>query len=322
MALIDRARAKAAGRPGIPSFIQTGIQKKAFILAVLIPYLAGYLLFTIYPNIVSVYYSLLRWDGIAKPAFIGLENFVKVFQDQYVWRALYHNLILLLAVPPITVLLSLVLAYVLVNRRYAENKFHKVIFFLPNVMSTVIIALMWSFIYDGDFGILNALLRAVGIPIGKFYWLGDTNTALAAVMVPMIWGSVGFYVIIFMNAMNSIPASLYDSAIIDGAGPMTILFRITLPLIWGVVRIALIFIILGLFKGFEILLVLTRGGPQGATDVIGLYMFTVAFGGRRTGSGVAPMYGYASAIGMLLFFILVGINLLMDKVFPNRRIEY
>ena len=292
------------------------MQRNLFLLLALVPPFGGYLLFTLYPNLLSVYYSLLNWNGISEPQFVGLSNFVALFQDKYVGRALLHNLFYMATVPIAVISVSLILGYLLANKGYRGTSFFKVLFFFPNVLSTVVIALLWAFIYDGSFGMLNGFLRLLGLPIGNFYWLGESKTALAAIVPPYVWGGVGLYVIIFVNAMTTIPKSLYESAILEGAGHMTMLSRITIPLIMPIVRISALFLVLGTLKGFEKQLILTNGGPAGATDVVGLYIFNLAFGTENHN------YGYASAVGMLLFVILVTAKLLMDKYLPDRSVEY
>ncbi|MEF3310383.1 sugar ABC transporter permease [Paenibacillus sp. GYB004] len=291
-------------------------QKRIFLALAITPAFGGYLLFTLYPNLMSVYYSFLNWNGINEPQFVGLQNYITLFQDKYVWRALGHNLIYMIFVPTLVILISLLLAYLLTNKSYKGTPVYKVIFFFPNVLSSVVVALLWAFVYDGSFGLLNSLLRLAGIDIGEFYWLGDTKTALWAIIPPYVWAGVGFYVVIFMNAMITIPKSLYESAILDGAKPMTRLFQITIPLIMPIIRVGALFLVLGSLKGFEHVLILTNGGPAGSTDVIGLYMFNLAFGSEYHN------YGYASAVGMFLFVVLVLAKLLTDKYMANRSVEY
>jgi len=291
-------------------------QRYIFLFVALAPSLLGYLLFTLYPNVLSIYYSLLDWDGLTDSKFVGISNFTQMLQDKFVWRALYHNLLFMLAVPVLTVLISLVLAYLLNNKTYRENSFYKVVYFFTNVLSTVVVALLWAFIYDGSFGLLNGILGVFGLDMNSFYWLGSSKTALWALVVPMVWGGVGLYVIIFINAISAIPKSLYEAAELEGARPMTILFRITIPLLRSVIRVCVVFIVLGTIKGFELVLVLTNGGPEGSTDVIGLYMYNLAFGKEYHN------YGYASAIGMLLFVILVAAKYIIDKYYPEETVEF
>ncbi len=291
-------------------------QRAIFLFIAIAPSLLGYVLFTLYPNVMSVYYSLLEWDGLTDARYVGLDNYAYLFKDHFVRRALFHNLIYIIVVPALTMFISLLLAYLLNNKSYRENAFYKVVYFFTNVLSTVVVALLWSFIFDGSFGLLNGFLDLLGLKMNDFYWLGDSKTAIWVLVVPMVWGSVGLYVIILMNAMRAIPKSLYEAAHLEGARPMAILFRITLPLIRNVVRVCVIFVVLGTLKGFEIILILTNGGPEGSTDVAGLYMFNLAFGKE------SHSYGYASAIGMLLFVILVGSKLIIDKIYPEKDVEF
>lgn len=296
-------------------------QKFVFLLLAVGPSMAGYFLFDLYPNVMSAYYSLFRWDGVSEKEFIGMDNFIRIFQDPQIIRAAWNNLIIMLVVPVSVIMISLLLAYALTNKDFAENRIYRNLFFIPNVLSTVIVALIFTFIFDGGFGLLNAILRAIGLDTGSIYWLGDERTALIAVMITMIWGSTGFYLIVFMNAMTAIPKSIYESCTLDGAGSMVRLFKITVPLIWGVIKVSMLFLMIGMLKGFEIIMVLTEGGPAGATNVLGLYMFNLAFGSIASGTGVHK-YGYASAIGMLLFAILVILKLIVDKFANKDPVEF
>lgn len=304
-------------QPGITKLRQrASFQKSIFLFIAIVPAFGGYLLFTLYPNILSIYYSLLNWNGIGAQKFVGLDNYVTMFGDKYVWRALSHNLYHMLVIPAVSIIISLLLAYLLTNKSYKGTAFLKVLFFFPNVLPTVVVALLWAFIYDGSFGLLNSVLRIIGIDMGEFYWLGDIRIALSALIPPYVWAGVGLYVIIFMNAMSTIPKSLYESAILEGAGHMTRLGRITIPLISPLIRFSIIFLVLGVLKSFDKILIMTNGGPAGSTDVIGLYIFNLAFGDEYHN------YGYASAIGMFLFVILVVTKLVIDKFMPNRSYEY
>lgn len=291
-------------------------QKWLFILLATVPAFGGYVLFTLYPNILSVYYSLLDWNGISEPVFVGLDNFKRIFQDHYVWRALWHNVIFMVTIPILVLILSIVIAYLLANKKYWFSSFFKVLFFFPNILSLVAVSLLWAFIYDGSFGLLNETLKLIGINNGNYYWLGDKKTALWATIPPSVWGAVGFYFVIFLNAMSTIPKSLYESAILEGASHTKRLTSITLPLMAPIIRVVVIFLMLGVFKGFENILILTNGGPSGSTEVIGLYMFNIAFG------KMTHNYGYASAIGMMLFVIMVLAKLIIDKMTTKHDAEF
>lgn len=293
-----------------------------FVSVAVIPSFLGYCIFTLYPNLLSAYYSLLKWDGIGEKVFVGLQNYKTMFTDPFVWRALKHNGILMLIVPITVILISLILAYLLNYKSYRESGFYKVLYFFPNILPVTIVSLLWSFIYNGEFGLLNGILAKVGINTGKFWWLGDERTALLALVPPMVWAGVGLYVVIFMNAMKSIPPSLYEYATLEGASHRVKLFKITIPLTTSVIKVSAIFLAMSTLKGFELVLVLTGGGPAGHTDVIGLYMYSLAFGSIGVDATNTRMFGYASAIGMLLFAVLVIVKLIIDKVLPNEQIEY
>ncbi|MFD2332865.1 carbohydrate ABC transporter permease [Cohnella sp. GCM10020058] len=295
---------------------KSATQKTIFVILAVVPSYIAYLLFGLYPNALGIYYSVLKWDGFNEPEFIGLQNYISLFKDEYVWRALYHNLLLALTIPVSVIILSLLIAYLLSNRNFIENGFYKIVFFFPNVLSAIVVSLLWAFIYDGSNGLLNGVLKLLGIPVGELYWLGDERFALWALIPPSVWGGVGFYMIIFMNAMKAIPKSIYEAAILEGANHYVRLFKITLPLIMGVVRVSMLFLMLGIFKGFEGILIMTNGGPSGSTDVIGLYMFNLAFG-----SGYHD-YGYASAIGMFLFVVMIVANKAIDKFVPKHDLEF
>lgn len=297
---------------------RAGFQKSIFLIVAVIPAFAAYLIFTLYPNALSIYYSFLEWDGIGLKKFVGMENYIRLFHDPFIIQALSHNLVLLVTVIPLTLIISLGLADMLINMKFRESSFYRVLFFFPNVLSLIVIALIWTFIYDGTFGLLNALLKIVGINTDQ-YWLGNTNTALIAMIPLYVWCFVGFYVVIFMNAMSSIPKTIYESAILDGINNFQRFTKLTLPLLSGVIRVATIFLILGIIKGFEYIFVMTKGGPGGATDVIAMYMFNLAFGGLNLGQHI---YGYASTIGMFIFVILVTLKLVVDKFFTNDNIEF
>ncbi|NOU67377.1 ABC transporter permease subunit [Paenibacillus sp. LMG 31461] len=291
-------------------------QKWLFVLLAIGPSYVGYLLFTLYPNIMSVYYSFLKWDGLSKPKFIWFDNFITMFQDYFFWRALYHNLLLMITIPPLIIIISLVLSYLLINKSFREAPMYKIIFFFPNVLSIVVITLLWVYIYDGSNGLLNGLLKIFGYDNNSYYWLSNPKTSIWLLVPPTIWGAMGFYIVIFINAMKGIPKTMYEAAILDGASHLTRLISITMPLISPIIKISFLFLFLGTFKGFEMILIMTNGGPAGSTEVIGLYMFTQAFSisGRN--------YGYASAIGLFIFVLLVLGKVLIDKFIPNTDVEY
>ena len=193
----------------------------------------------------------------------------------------------------------------LVKKPYPENKFYRVLYYFPAILPSVITALMWQFAFHGRYGIFNALLNAIGANVGEFYWLTNATAARWALIIPMVWGGWAGNMLIFMGAIQSVPVSLYESAALDGASDTAKLFFITVPVIWETMKTMIFFSIIALFGAFELILVMTNGGPAGATEVVGTYMYKIAFGVE----GVAA-FGYAAAIGLILFAILGVISVL------------
>ena len=297
-------------------------RKAGFLLITIGPAFVFYCLFTLWPNLMSAYYSLLEWNGVSKPKFVGLNNFIALLSDDRVWRGLAINLIILVITVPTVVLLALFLAFALTNTKFRENRFYRVLFFFPNILPVVVVALLWSFIYDGDMGLLNWLL-------GKFtsrwegnFWLANKETALFCVMIPMIWCKVGFNMILYINAMQAIPSSLYEVATLEGATSLQKLRLVTVPLIRETVVVSTVFLMLGAFRDFELIMLTTNGGPGGTTTTLGFYMYTLAFGQGGAGVSVVHLYGYASAAGMLLMVVLLVLKAVMDRFTKAESVQY
>lgn len=297
-------------------------RKLGFLLIALAPAFVFYVLFTLWPNILSVYYSLLDWNGISEAKFVGLKNFADLLSDRYLWTGLSVSLTICAVTVPLTMLIGLVLAYALTNTRSKLGTFLQTLFYFPNIIPIVVIALLWSFIFDGDMGLLNALL---GIFTSKFegkYWLAYKSTALLCVMAPIIWCNVGFHMIIYINAMKSIPPSMYEAATLAGASPWQKLRYVTLPLIQTTLLTSATFLILNAFRTFEIILLMTNGGPNGSTSSLAMYMYVQAFGNVGVGGYSVRRYGYAAAVGMVLMLVTLAVKFVMDRCVKREDVQY
>lgn len=297
-------------------------RKMGFLLVTIGPAFVFYCLFTLWPNLMSAYYSLLEWNGVSEPKFVGLNNFVTLLSDDRVWRGLTINVIILFVTVPTVVLVALLLAFALTNTRFRENKFYKVLFFFPNILPIVVVALLWSFIYDGDMGLLNWLLGKFTSRWDGNFWLANKGTALFCVMIPMIWCKVGFNMILYINAMQTIPVSLYEVAALEGATSLQKFRLVIVPLIRENVVVSAVFLMLGAFRDFDLILLTTNGGPGGTTTTLGLYMYSLAFGQSGAGTNTVHLYGYASAVGMLLMAVLVVLKAVMDKFTKAESVQY
>lgn len=296
-----------------------------FVASFLAIPLALYAIFVISPFAQAFYYSLTDWTGISpKFNFVGLENFKTLANDAVFRTALGNNVILLIGLPTATILLALFFAYLLnVGGRSNSagvqgvrgNGFYKLAFFMPQVLSVPVIAVIWSVVLNSqDSGLANSLLGRIGL--GPSGFLADPNLALYCVMWVLIWGSVGFYLVLFNAAMSGIPKDIFEAAIIDGATRLSTFFRITLPLLWDTIQTSWVYLAILALDAYALVAVMTAGpgGPDNSTQVMGLQ---IADNGFQYGRA-----GYASAMGVVLFFLTLIIAAVMLRATRRDRIEY
>ncbi|MCM3714477.1 sugar ABC transporter permease [Alkalihalobacillus oceani] len=284
-------------------------QKKAITIALFIlPALLVYSVFILYPIVATFQYSLFSWSGgQGERTFIGLQNYTVLFADQTFWSALQNNMMLILASVFIQIPLGLLMALVLFSP-IKGIKLLNVLYFLPYLMSTVAIGLLWIFMYDPINGPMNQVVQWFGVePVA---WLADQNTALIAVLIVIIWQFAPFYMILFKAAMVGIPDELYEAAEIDGANGIQKFFSITFPALIPTIVTSSILAIVGSLKAFDIFYIMTGGGPGNATEIVGTYMFKQGF--------IHFNMGYASTIAAMMF-ILAFISVLIIQVFEYRR---
>ncbi|NWL89474.1 MULTISPECIES: carbohydrate ABC transporter permease [unclassified Paenibacillus] len=262
-----------------------------------LPMLLTTMLLTIIPIFLSGIISFTDWNfitGLGNIHFIGFGNYEELFKDAHFWRAMTNNLTMILTVP-FSMIIALVLA-VLIDRVTYFKSFFKVIYFMPFISSFVAVSLLWRVLYHPTSGPINGFLRSIGIANPPL-WLADPHYALIAVMIIMVWTGLGFNMILFIAGLQGIPKDLYEAADMDGASKFRQFMNITIPMLSPTIFFLLITGIIGSFKVFDLVMVLTEGGPAGSTSVIVHYLYEVAFVNLRS--------GYASAIGILLLFSLL-----------------
>ncbi len=287
--------------------------KYRIIIPFLAPALILYSLFVIYPYAQAMYVAFTKWKGLRKsPRFVGLDNFEKMLGDDQFWNALSNNLIYLVFLPIITLGFALFMAF-MISQKVRFSNFYRVTFFFPQVMSVVAIGILWSFVYHPTIGIFSSLLKAVGIEKPPI-WLGDPDTALWSIVAVTVWQSAGFFMVIFMAGMLSIPKSLYEAAALDGAGRGSTFIRITFPLLWENTRSSLVFITVIAMDMFGITFTMTQGGPDRSTDVLATLLYEHAFLHSR--------FGYATSIAMVYFVIVIVLTLLIFRVTRRETIEF
>lgn len=297
--------------------------KYPLIVTFLLPPLLLYGVFVISPYLQAFQISSTDWLGYSPEAnYVGLENFAALWRDGYVWNAIKNNAILLAMVPVLTIVLGLFFATMLNmgGRRgragvvgVRGTSVYRLVYFFPQVLSVVIIALIWREVFHPNSGLLNSSLRAVGLPGAT--WLGDPRTAFWCVLAVLVWSNVGFYVVLFGAAMAAIPRDIYEAVLLDGASRWTTLVKVTIPLLWDTVQVAWIYLAIVALDGFILVQLMTAGGPNFSSDVIGLRMYDTAFGSETK-------FGYASAIGVVMFFLTLSVAVLALRAARRDRIEY
>lgn len=275
--------------------------KKVIALYILPPLLL--IVASIYiPIIMTGYYSLTQWDGIGQMKFIGLDNYQELIKDEMFWKSVYHSF--LLAVFSVISLLGyLAVSLVLSGKVKGANLLRK-IYLIPMLLSSVAIGQLWLRIYHPSNGMLNHFLSFLGIE-NPPNWLADPSIVLYAVFIPIIWQYAGFYILIYYAALKSIPPSIIEAAIIDGANPLQLAYKIKIPLISGVIKVTIVLAVVGSLKYFDLIYVMTDGGPNGASEVIASYMYHKAFRSFN--------FGYGSTIAFFLLLICVVVTWLIRK---------
>ncbi|RBP90634.1 carbohydrate ABC transporter membrane protein 1 (CUT1 family) [Cytobacillus firmus] len=254
------------------------------------------------PIVQTGYYGLMKWNGIGEMDFIGLKNYKVLMKDALFWRSALHSFLLALF-SAISLIGYLFISIILAGKIKGADLLRK-IYLIPMLLASVAIAQLWMKIYHPSNGMLNTVLMASGIEDPPA-WLADANLALYAIIIPIIWQYAGFYILIYYAALKNIPESLVEAARIDGASPWQIALKIKLPLIMNVIKVTIVLAVVGSLKYFDLIYVMTGGGPNGASEVMASYMYQKAFKGFD--------FGYASAIGFFLLVICLVVTYIIRR---------
>jgi len=281
---------------------------KLHILIFLLPALVLFCGVLIAPLGASFYYSFFKWDGMGPKTFLGFQNYKELFSSNAIgfMKALRNSLLLALFSVVLQLPLALGLALTLGKKIKGERVFLSV-YFMPVLISTVVIGQLWLKIYNPDYGILNVALRSMGLESLTKIWLGDKKVALAAVFVPTLWQYVGYHMLLLYAGVKSVPVELREAAMLDGATDGQVNRYIVLPYIKPILRVSVIFAITGSLKSFDLIYVLTNGGPLHATEVPSTLMINMLFKRNR--------YGMGSAIAVMLILLCFAFALLINAIF-------
>ena len=293
--------------------MKSKMKRTAFILACVAPAVILFTIFMVVPTF-NVFRLSLYQRSTFNPneVFIGLKNFEMLMRDATFIRSMQNMLLLIVMVTIFTMGTALLFAGILTREKLKGQDFFRIVFYIPNILSVVVISGIFSAIYDVDRGLLNAILAVFGKE--GILWKGEEHVIMSLV-IAMVWQAIGYYMVMYMSSMAAVPESLYESAGLDGASRVAQFFQITIPLIWTNIRTTLTFFIISTINmAFLFVSAMTGGDPNNASNVALLYMYNQ----KNLGGG----YGYAMAIGVVIFLVSFGLSALVNKVTEREVLEF
>lgn len=290
--------------------------KGRFVFCCLAPAAILFVIFMIIPTIDVFRMSMFKWGGYtADKTFVGFKNFATLFQSDKFYQAFQNTILLIVLVTIVTFATALIFAAILTREKIKGQNFFRIIFYIPNILSVVVISAIFSAIYDPDKGLLNSFLSIFRGDSDPILWLGSQKIVIYSIVIAMIWQAIGYYMVMYMASMANIPESLYESASLEGAGRIQQFFSITLPLVWTNIRTTLTFFIISTINmSFLFVKAMTNGGPDGASNVFLSYMYQEAY----TNSS----YGYGMAIGAVVFIFSFALAGILNNVTKRDEIEF
>ncbi len=288
--------------------------KKAIFLFVF-PAFVVFAMVVIIPIFFSAYYSTLDWNGIGKSTFIGIQNYVNLFvnnKDGFA-MAIKNSFLVAFFSVFVQVPLALILALV-ISKGIKGEGFFRTVYFIPVIISTTVIGQLWMKIYQPKHGMLNKLLEIAGLDSLQRNWLATPQTAMASVLFVIIWQYIGYHMLLLYSGIKAIPGDIYEAAEVDGATNFQKAARITIPLIAPMIKVCVTFALIGSLKTFDLIYVLTKGGPIHATEVPTTLMFSNIF--------LQNKYGYGSAMSIFIILECLLFTVFINKVFKAESITY
>ena len=288
--------------------------RSLFLVACVAPATILFFIFMILPTL-NVFRMSLYERGAYTPdeTFVGLKNFQQLVRDTQFIRSMQNMILLVVVVTIVTFALALIFASILTREKIRGQNFFRVVFYIPNILSVVVISGIFSAIYKPENGMLNSIIGLFRDMTNPILWKGE-KLVIPSIIIAMVWQAVGYYMVMYLASMSSVPASLYESANLDGAGRLTQFFRITIPLIWTNIRTTLTFFIISTINmAFLFVTAMTSGGPNGASDVALNYMYSQKNAG---------LYGYSMAIGVVIFLFSFALSACVNKATSREPLEF
>lgn len=281
----------------------------------LFPAVVLYIVFMIYPILQSIQLSFTNWGGYATvaPEPVGLANYTRMLADPIFRKALGNTIIYMVINIIVQIPIGLLLAMFLSNKRKGQ-RFFKMAFFMPVILSMTAVSLMWKFILSPENGLLNTILTNVGLGQFTHIWLGETGTVMPSIALVGAWQNVGYVMILLLAALVNVPDTIIEQSVIDGANSFQRTIHIIIPMIWGGIKTNIVLLIIGGVKVCDIVYVMTAGGPFYSSEVLTTYMYTTAF---KNGA-----FGYGSAIATFIFVFGAALTLITNKLMKKDNLEY
>lgn len=290
--------------------------QRRFIFACMAPAVILITIFMAIPTFNVFRMSLYKWGGISNnKTFQGLKNFKILIKDQNFLQSIQNSILIITLVTIITLAIAVFFAAILTQEKLKGQNFFRVIFYIPNILSIVVISAIFGAIYDPQSGLLNSVLRFLSLDNLKRMWMGDPNIVIYSLIFALIWQAIGYYMVMYMASMASIADSFYEAAGLDGAGKVKQFFVITLPLIWDNIRTTLTFFVISTINlSFLMVQIMTSGGPNGQTEVFLSYMYKQAY--------TSSAYGYGMAIGVAVFSFSFILSAAINKITEREALEF
>ena len=282
--------------------------QRRFVFACLAPAVILVALFMFWPTVNVFRMSLYRMGGITnRKEFIGLQNFKTLMEDKNFLEAMQNTILIIVMVMIFTIVFAILFAAILQRGKFKGKNFFRVIFYIPNILSIVVIGGIFGAIYDPSNGLLNAFLEAVHLDFLTHKWMGEPKIVIYSIIFALVWQAIGYYMVMYMSGMSAIPEDLYEAASLDGSSEINTFFTVTLPLIWTNIRTTLTFYIISTINlSFLFVQIMTDGGPNGKTEVFLNYMYKQAYGNGA--------YGYGMAIGVVVFIFSFVLAAIVNKI--------
>jgi len=290
------------------------LRSRTSILFFMTPAFLLYTAIVFIPILASVYYSFFKWDVLSPPKFIGLDNFIRMFTKDDIFVTSVKNMLFLTVTSIVLQQFFGFLLAVFITSKIKGKEFFKNVFFYPAVIASVAVGLMWTFIYDPKFGLLNGFLRLIGLESLQRQWLFEQSTAMWAITLVVCWQYIGYTMILYVAAIQNIPRDIFESARIDGAVGWRLIRYMTIPLVKPIIKVNMILITVGSLKFFDLVYAMTRGGPAHSTSVLAMHMYNRSFRQYE--------YGYGDALAVVLLIMCLVATLVINLLFRKADTEY